>query len=69
MSTKLIRKHLSEIPHYRACARGKIWIDWADFQSWVGKLRVEAMQDDPVVGILNDLARFGAAKSYGRQSR
>ena len=27
MSTRFIRKHLSEIPHYRASARGKIWID------------------------------------------
>ena len=28
MSTRFIRKHLSEIPHYRSSARGKIWIDW-----------------------------------------
>ena len=57
MSTRFIRKHLSEIPHYRASARGKIWIDWIDFQSWVRKLRVEIRQDDPVVEILRDLAR------------
>ena len=69
MSTRLIRKHLSEIPHYRASARGKIWIDWIDFQSWVRKLRVEIRQDDPVVDILQDLAQYGAAKWYERQGR
>jgi hypothetical protein len=57
MSTRFIRKHLTEIPHYRSSARGKIWIDWIDFQSWVRKLRVEIRQDDPVVEILRDLAR------------
>jgi len=57
MSTRFIRKHLSKIPHYRASARGKIWIDWIDFQSWMRKLRVEIRQDDPVVDILRDLAR------------
>jgi hypothetical protein len=57
MSTRFIRKHLSEIPHYRSSARGKIWIDWIDFQSWMRKLRVEIRQDDPVVEILRDLAR------------
>ena len=57
MSTRFIRKHLSEIPHYRSSARGKIWIDWIDFQSWVRTLRVEIRQDDPVVDILRDLAR------------
>ena len=69
MSTRLIRKHLSEIPHYRASSRGKIWIDWSDFQSWVRKLRVEVRQDDRVADILRDAARFGAAKQYERQSR
>ena len=54
MSTRFIRKHLSEIPHYRSSARGKIWID---FQSWMRRLRVEIAQDDPVVDILRDLAR------------
>ena len=60
MSIRFIRKHLSEIPHYRSSARGRIWID---FQSWVRKLRVEIRQDDPVVEILRDLAkkRSGAA--------
>jgi hypothetical protein len=57
MSTRFIRKHLREIPHYRASIRGKIWIDWSDFQSWVHRLRVEIRQDDPVVDILRDLAR------------
>ena len=57
MSTRFIRKHLSEIPHYRASGRGKIWIDWNDFQSWLRRLRVEIRQDDPVVDILRDLAR------------
>jgi hypothetical protein len=57
MSTRFIRKHLSEIPHYRATARGKIWIDWNDFRSWVQRLRVEIRQDDPVVDILRDLVR------------
>ena len=57
MSTRFIRRHLTEIPHYRASARGKIWIDWNDFQSWVRRLRVEIAQDDPVVDILRDLAR------------
>jgi hypothetical protein len=57
MSTRFIRKHLSEIPHYRASLRGKIWIDWNDFQSWLRRLRVEIRQDDPVVDILRDLAR------------
>jgi hypothetical protein len=57
MSTRFIRKHLSEIPHYRVSARGKIWIDWNDFQSWVRRLRVEIRKDDPVVDILRDLAR------------
>ena len=57
MSARFIRKHLSEIPHYRASARGKIWIDWNDFLSWVQRLRVEIRQDDPVVDILRDLAR------------
>ena len=57
MSTRFIRKHLPEIPHYRASARGKIWIDWNDFRSWVRRLRVEIAQDDPVVDILRDLAR------------
>ena len=57
MSTRFIRKHLTEIPHYRASARGKIWIDWSEFQSWVRKLRVEIRQDDPVIEILRDLAR------------
>ncbi len=57
MSTRFIRKHLSEIPHYRSSARGKIWIDWTDFQSWVRRLRVEIGQDGPVVEILRDLAR------------
>ena len=63
MSTRFIRKHLSEIPHYRSSARGKIWIDWIDFQSWMRNLRVEIRQDDPVVEILRDLAkkRSGAA--------
>jgi hypothetical protein len=69
MSTRFIRKHLSEIPHCRASARGKIWIDWSDFMSWVRKLRVEIRQDDPVVGILQDLAQYGAANWHGRQSR
>ena len=57
MSTRFIRKHLSEIPHYRASGRGKIWIDWNDFQSWLRRLRVEIRQDNPVVDILRDLAR------------
>ena len=57
MSTRFIRKHLSEISHYRASLRGKIWIDWNDFQSWLRRLRVEIRQDDPVVDILRDLAR------------
>ncbi len=57
MSTRFIRKHLSEIPHYRASTRGKIWIDWNDFRSWVQRLRVEIRQDDPVVDILRDLVR------------
>jgi hypothetical protein len=57
MSTRFIRKHLSEIPHYRASLRGKIWIDWNEFQSWLRRLRVEIRQDDPVVDILRDLAR------------
>jgi hypothetical protein len=63
MSTKFIRKHLSDIPHYRASARGNIWIDWADFQSWINSLRVEIRKDDPVIEILRDLAhkRSGAA--------
>jgi hypothetical protein len=63
MSTRFIRKHLREIPHYRASARGKIWIDWSDFQSWISSMRVEIRQDDPVVEILRDLAlkRGGAA--------
>ena len=69
MSTRLIRKHLSEIPHYRASARGKIWIDWADFRSWLRKLRVESVQDEPMVDILGDLALFGASRSYERQGR
>lgn len=69
MSTRFIRKHLSEIPHYRASARGKIWIDWSDFQSWVRRLRVEIRQDDPVVDILQDLAQYGAAKWHERQDR
>ena len=62
MSTRFIRGRLREIPHYRASARGKIWIDWIDFESWVRKLRVEIMQDVPVVEILRDLAgkRSGA---------
>ena len=57
MSVRFIRKRLSEIPHYRASARGKIWIDWTDFESWVRKLRVEIRQDGHVVEILRDLAR------------
>jgi hypothetical protein len=57
MSTRFIRKHLPEIPHYRASGRGKIWIDWNDFQSWLRRLRVEIRQDNPVVDILRDLAR------------
>jgi hypothetical protein len=63
MSTRFLGKHLSEIPHYRASARGKIWIEWNDFQSWIGSLRVEIKKDDPVVEILRDLAfkRSGAA--------
>ena len=69
MSTRFIRKHLSKIPHYRASARGKIWIDWSDFMSWMRKLRVEIRRDDPVVDILQDLAQFGATKSYERQGR
>ena len=69
MSNRFIRKHLSEIPHYRSSARGKIWIDWIDFQSWMRKLRIEIRQDDPVVDILQDLAQFGAAKLYERQGR
>jgi hypothetical protein len=56
MSTRFIRKHLSEIPHYRASSRGKIWIDWNEFQSWLRRLRVEIRQDDPVIDILRDLA-------------
>ena len=69
MSTRFIRKHLSEIPHYRASARGKIWIDWLDFQSWVRKLRVEIGRDDQVVDVLRDLAQYGAAKWHERQGR
>ena len=57
MSTRFIRKHLSEIPHCSSSARGKIWIDWIDFRSWVRRLRVEIAQDDSVVEILRDLAR------------
>ena len=57
MSTRFILKHLREIPHYRASARGKIWIDWNEFQSWLRSLRVEIRQDNPVVDILRDLAR------------
>lgn len=56
MSTRFIRKHLSEIPHYRASLRGKIWIDWNDFQAWIQSLRVEIKQDDSVIDILRDLA-------------
>ncbi len=69
MSTRFSRTPLCEIPHYRAAARGTIWIDWIDFQSWVRKLRVEARQDDGVADILRDAARFGAAKQYERQGR
>jgi hypothetical protein len=57
MSIRFIRKHLREIPHYRASARGKIWIDWPDFQSWIRSLRVEIRQDDHVVDILREYAR------------
>ena len=64
MSTRFIRKHLTEIPHYRSSARGKIWIDWIDFQSWVRRLRVEIRQDDPVVEILRD--RWGVPHVYAQ---
>ncbi|MEJ2109067.1 MAG: hypothetical protein P8Z37_03965 [Acidobacteriota bacterium] len=57
MFTRFIRKRLREIPHYRASARGTIWIDWNDFRSWVQRLRVEIRQDNPVVDILRDLVR------------
>ena len=57
MSTRFIRRHLSEIPHYRASARGKIWIDWTEFRSWVRRLRVDIGQDDCVAGILEEAVR------------
>ena len=60
MSVKQIRKHLSEIPHYRFSKRGKIWVDWKEFQTWMQKRRVEIRQDDQVVDILRDLAQMGA---------
>jgi len=57
MSTRFIRKHLAEIPHYRASVRGKIWIDWTDFRSWIGKLRVDIGKDNCVVDILREAGR------------
>jgi hypothetical protein len=63
MSTRFIRKHLSEIPHYRASARGKIWIEWSDFRSWLKTMLVEINRDDPVVEILGDLAQTRSGSS------
>jgi hypothetical protein len=60
MSARHIRKHLSEIPHYRFSKRGKIWIDWKKFQQWMEKRRVEIREDDHVVDTLRDLAQMGA---------
>ena len=57
MSRRFIRRHLSEIPHYRASARGKIWIDWIEFRSWVDRLRIDVRQDDCVIGILEEAGR------------
>jgi hypothetical protein len=57
MSTRFIRMHLSEIPHYRASARGKIWIDWIEFKSWVRRLRIDIGQDDCVADILEEAGR------------
>jgi hypothetical protein len=60
MSVRHIRKHLSEIPHYRFSKRGKIWIDWNEFQAWMQKRRVEIQEDGQVVDILRSLAQMGA---------
>jgi len=57
MSTRFIRKHLLEIPHYRASARGKIWIDWTEFRWWVRRLRVDIGRDDCVADILCEAGR------------
>jgi hypothetical protein len=57
MSKRFIRRHLSEIPHYRASAPGKIWIDWIEFRSWVDRLRIDVRQDDCVIGILEEAGR------------
>jgi len=57
MSKRFIRRHLSEIPHYRASARGKIWIDWIEFRSWIDRLRIDVRQDDCVIGILEEAGR------------
>ena len=63
MSMRFIRKHLSEIPHYRASARGKIWIDWTEFRSWIGRLRVDIGQDDCVARILEEAGRKRSGSS------
>ena len=57
MSTGFIRKHLREIPHHRASARGKIWIEWIDFLSWFRGLHADITRDDCVGGILEEAGR------------
>jgi len=57
MSTRFIRGRLREIPHYRASARGKIWIDWVEFRSWVRGLRADIGRDHCVAGILEEAGR------------
>jgi hypothetical protein len=40
MSTRFIRQHLSEIPHFRLSDKAKIWIRWTDFAAWMGRYRI-----------------------------
>lgn len=56
MSPRTLREHLGEIKHVRMRPRGKVWIRWDDFQTWLESKSVAVRQDDDVLDLLRRIA-------------
>lgn len=57
MSARTIKKHLSEIPHYRATRTSPILIKWPDFEAWMERRRIDAREDPDVSAILEKISQ------------
>ena len=57
ISVRTIKKHLSEITHYRSTPRSPILVRWSGFQGWMDKRRQDAREDPDVQAILERISQ------------